>query len=170
MKIIQTNKFREHMAVHRSSFIVPYQDLISYCQKNNLFNYLTNSFETRTVEFPFPIGYCELVETSASDKIIYAKRINRKIHTRFVLNREPKLVNTCVFCLKRSYTNLDFRIITMFPGFISYKEPEDPTIKSITELEGTLIFWKNHALIYNEKIIDKQTVREFCPYQTLKIS
>nr|WP_315232353.1 hypothetical protein [uncultured Flavobacterium sp.] len=109
-------------------------------------------------EFPFIIGLSECVGTDETDQIIYAKRINRNGHTRFVLNRKPENCKIIFAAFKRS-VDKTYIILTVFIGKKAGKEPFDQK-----STDDDLQFWKNHALIYKkENIIECSEVSE-CPW------
>ncbi|MBK5241917.1 hypothetical protein [Clostridium sp.] len=167
-KIITTYKFNKHMEVHKNSFIVPYQKLLDELINNGQFDKLQKSFEELVIEFPYNIGISQMVEINENDKVFYAKRMGRNIFTKFVKNREPKIVNKCIVCLKQSYTNInEYFLITMFPGEQIIKEPEDNNIKEKKTLEHTLEFWGEHAIIFDEETVDSLSYAEECPYTHL---
>ena len=164
-KIIQSNKFRSHMQVHEKDFIIPYQHIIQYALCKGYFNDINERFIDMVVEFPFNIGYSLLCETTAQDTIVYAKRKNREIHSRFTLDGEKKLTNKCVFILNRSNQEPnEYYLITMFSGEYLVKEPQDKNIKDELERQRMLEFWRNHALVFNPKDVDLETATYSCPY------
>lgn len=164
MKIIQTYKFKKHMEAHKE-FLVPYQELIDYAIQNDLLRCNGEQLCKLTVEFPFTVGYCNLVQISNEDEIVYAKRIGRDGYTPLVLNRTPQKVNKCIFILNRNRDNAnEYYIITVFPGDYCVKEPQDKHIQDQEELEESLNFWGQHAIIYEEDIIDKDTLTRECPF------
>lgn len=168
MKIIQSNKFRNHMQVHKEEFIVPYTKILELAEKRSLFDNLERKFEVVVMEFPFITGYCDLIETTKDDEIIYAMRYGRKVYTRFVIGKQHYLINKCVICLNRSaFKNEEYYAVTMFPGGKSVKEPQDKYITTIDQLENSLDFWQNHALVYNSDDIDRNTLTKVCPYRDL---
>lgn len=164
-KIIQSNKFRSHMQVHKKDFIIPYQNIIQYAVNEGYFNKFNKRFMEIIVEFPFDIGYSLLCETRPDDAIVYAKRKNRDIYSRFTLDGKKKLINKCVFILNRSYQkDNEYYLVTMFPGEYLIKEPEDRNIKDELERQKMLEFWRKHALVFNPKDIDLETAVYSCPY------
>lgn len=61
----------------------------------------------------------------------------------------------------------EYYLITMFPGKANFKEPEDLNIKSKNELIDSLEFWSKHALVFNQEIIIKESIKTYCPYLNL---
>jgi hypothetical protein len=171
MKIIISNKCREHMEAHRKDFLIYWEDLISEYQKEGKFDNITKPFEIITIKVHHVIGYCNLVETYEKDEIVYAKRVNREIYTRFVKNVVPEPTNSAVFILKKNANKSgEYYLISMFPGYQNHKEPEDINIGSKEELINSLEFWKNHALVYDESTIDVNSIKNYCPYKNLYIA
>lgn len=167
-KIIITNKFRQHMEIHKNSFTIPYEKLIDECIQNGEFDKLEKNFEELIIEFPYKVGISHMVEINENDKIFYAKRNGRNIFTKFVKNKEAKFVNKCVLCLKQSSTNSnEYFLITMFPGEQIIKEPEDNNIKDKKILEQTLWYWRHHAMVFEEGTIDSLSLIDECPYNHL---
>ena len=104
-KIIVSNKTRQHMVVHQNDFQIPYHNIIKYMESKGYFNDLKDGFVEMIVEFPFNIGYTSLVETDSTHNVLYAKRKNRDIYSRFTKNVKKRLTNKCVVILNQSYTN-----------------------------------------------------------------
>lgn len=171
MNIIVSEKAKIHMEAHENDFIVNWEELIKICKEDGKFNHLHKPFEIHKVEFQFNVGYCNCVDTDIDDEIIFAKRHDREPYTRFVKNKEAKLVKSVIFILNKNRKNFgEYYLVTMFPGTESFKEPEDLNIKSKIELTECLEFWQNHALIYDEEIIDINTMKNYCPYKNLYIA
>jgi len=169
-KIIITNKFIKHMEVHRNSFIVPYTKLIDICKNDGTFENLTKVLEALVVEFPYNIGFSEMVEINEDEDVFYAKRIGRSTYTKFVVGKQNKEVNKCVICLKQNQiSNKEYFLITMFPGEFTVREPEDAAIRDIITLKATLKFWQNHALNFNPETVDTSTIVKECPYSYLML-
>lgn len=168
MKIIISKKVRAHMEAHRNDFIVQYEKLIEWCKKNGQFAHLSKSFEEMVVEFPFPVGFGKLFETTPGDAVVYAQRLNRYTYTRFVKGKKPYAIKKCVICLKKNRNREDeYYLVTIFPGSNPIKEPEDRNIKTKEGLRESLVFWRKHALYYEPNIIKKESEKNSCPYSHL---
>ncbi|QGU96418.1 hypothetical protein GOM49_16125 [Clostridium bovifaecis] len=166
IKIIQTNKFRKYMEVHKKQFILPYKNLIKYMQLKGEFKQVKDKFVEMVIDFPFDIGYTQLCEITSGHKIVYAKRKNRDIYSKFTLNGRSRLINKCVVVLKQSFENPDeYYLITMFPGEHIVKEPQDRNIKDKEEIKKVLEFWNNHALTFNPKEINLESIIYDCPFE-----
>ena len=156
------------MEVHKKEFLYDWEELLNLAVNEGKLNNLNKDFEIVKIDFLSNIGYCTLIGTSEDDEIVYAKRHNRDIYSRFVKDRKVNLVKSVVLILNRNRKDLnEYYLVTMYPGNISHKEPEDLNIKSKNELIESLEFWGNHALIYDEYIIQIESIKSFCPYKNL---
>lgn len=171
MKLIVTNKFKQHMEAHKGEFIIPYTELYKKFEKSEEFKTISGDFIVITKQFNEIVGYNNLVTIDEKDNVIYAKRLNRNIYSKFVKCREAKESSKVVFVVKRNKYDIDnFNLITMFPGHKSEKEPEDMNITDKSELIACLNFWKEKALIWQDDIIDNDTITEKCPYKNLYLA
>lgn len=171
MEIIITNKSKSHMKVHQDDFIIEWTKLIDHCNKHSSICNLSKEFESSIVTFDKPIGYSSIIEVTSEDEIVYAKRKGRNTYTKFVKDKKKELVSTVVFILERKRKNKNkYYLITMFPGVQNYREPEDISIKTTKELKESLDFWRNHALVFDEKILKTDTLTYDCPYNNLYMS
>lgn len=166
--IMQSDKFKLHMEVHKHDFIIPYEDIISYAVSYDYFSNLKEDLVQLIIEFPFNIGYSNLCKTTNTEEIIYAKRKNRDVYTRFTLDGQSKLINKCAVVLKRGKEDNSnvYYLITMFPGEYLVKEPQDSHIKTEEEKLKSIEFWNEHALVFNPKDVDLLTISYNCPYAT----
>ena len=165
IKIIQSNKFKNHMIAHEGDFIIPWQSVLKEAERRGAFNELHLSFDNITVTFEQKVGNCVLVEANEEKDVLYAKRVGRDIYSRFIKNRAPCETNKCTFFLKKSNErDFEYYLVTMFCGMPTYKEPQDKNISSLPELKESLKFWSTHALIYDESIIDINSITKICPY------
>jgi hypothetical protein len=168
-KIIITNKFKGHMVAHKKEFIEPFENLIKEFEMSKEFQRLEDDFCKITFNFNRDIGFNTVINTGLNEKVIYAKRIGRELYSKFVKRKElGAKTSKVVFILNKNKKdeNLYF-LITMFPGEECEKEPEDKSIKDISELEKCLNFWRNRAFIYDENLIDITTIRYSMPYKEL---
>jgi hypothetical protein len=171
MKIIISKKCREHMGAHKKDFFRNWEEELNYIQADSLIHSLTKDFEVMTIELSKPTGFSALVETTEKDDVVYAKRVGRETYTRFVKNKEKEITSNLVVILKRNKFNPEeYYLITMYPGTESLKEPEDINISSKDELLKSIDFWNRHALIYDESIIDKSTIKTYCPYKNMLLA
>lgn len=171
MKIIMSKKAEEHMKAHQSDFLVNWKDLVRKCEDDDKIIKLKGDFEVVELEFDYPVGHCNLISTKESDEIIYAKRVGRDNYTRFVKNVTPDTTRDLTIILKKNMKRHgEYYLITMFPGKANFKEPEDLNIKSKNELIDSLEFWSKHALVFNQEIITKESIKTYCPYKNLYLS
>lgn len=168
-KIIITNKFKGHMVAHQKEFIEPFENLIKEFEMSKEFQKLEDDFCKITFNFNRAIGFNTVINTGINEKVIYAKRIGREIYSKFVKRKELGVkTSKVVFILNKNKREEDsYFLITMFPGEECEKEPEDKSIKDISELEKCLNFWKNRAFIYDESLIEINTIRYVMPYKEL---
>jgi hypothetical protein len=106
-----------------------------------------------------PVGLTDLVETSETDKILYAKRLNRDNYTRFVLNRQAESTNFVTVVLRKDsegayelWSAWIGRAVPQFPG----DEFETPESKP---------FWQKHALVWGNQAIQPSTERKDWPWE-----
>lgn len=160
------------MESHKGDFLYDWEILIKLAMEEGKFNSLNKNFEVINIEFQGKnIGYCSLVKTAQGDEIIYAKRLNRNIYTRFIKNKRPILTNSMTIILNRNRKKSnEYYLITMFPGDESFKEPEDLNIRTKEELIECLEFWEKHALTYDKSIIQENSVIDYCPYRNMYLA
>lgn len=156
------------MEVHQKDFFSDWKEMLRSYEAEGYFNHLSNQSEKVFINSPEPIGMTSLVETDENSEIVYAKRKDRSLYTRFVKNRKGSITSSFVVILNRSRHNeSDYFFVTMFPGIGAYREPEDPHISTKEELKQSLYFWGTHALVFDESTIDTQTITPICPYDDL---
>lgn len=164
---------KSHLVSHKD--ILPYlKEALSQIEaKNGEKNLKT------TIDFGRKIGYTTCVETSNSDEIVYAVRPPRPGLTRFVKKRKPIPCSTIVVQLSArdedTNTKYDpyklYVLSTSYIGKPAVSEPTDPKFKTksmtnklIEEQRQSVKFWDTHALIYDESIIDKDTITMTKPW------
>lgn len=168
MNIILTEALRSHMICHDKEFLQGWEKTFEKLQSKGVFEQLTEDVERIVTTFEEPIGYSMLLETTDQDEIVYAKRLERELYTRFVKNKEPGY-SYQVMCILRKSKELEgaYELITMYPGGKSEKEPEDTNIQTKEEMIRSLLFWQDRALIYNPNNIEYGSEKDFCPYKNL---
>lgn len=168
MKIILTDALREHMICHDQEFLEGWEKTLERIQKRGVFEQLTEDVERIITTFEEPIGYSMLLETTETDEIVYAKRLERELYTRFVKGKEPTYSYQVMCILKKSKEEENaYRLITMYPGGKSEKEPEDIHIEDKEEMIRSLLFWRERALIYNPENVEPGSEKDYCPYKNL---
>lgn len=168
MEIIISEHAKSHMLCHNDEFFKGWYETFEQIKDQGFLENLSKPSEVISIALDEKVGYCNLVDTTNEDEIIYAKRLERELYTRFVKGRTPVETNNVLIVLRKSEVREDaYDFITMYPGFPSEKEPEDLSIASKEELERSLKFWSSRALIYNEAVIESGTEKAYCPYQNL---
>ena len=104
------------------------------------------------------VGMSDLVETTASDEIIYAKRLNRDNYTRFVLNRLPELTSFVTVALQKDAEG-DYGLWTAWIGRAVPQFPGDSF-----ETPDSRIFWQKHALVWGSQATQPNTERKDWPW------
>ena len=103
------------------------------------------------------VGETTLVETDDNDEIVYAKRLQRDKYTRFVMSRAAKPTQFVTVILHR--VDDGYSVWSAWCGQLVPTAPggDDEMPKS----QG---FWRSHALIFDETIIQPETVTMTCPW------
>ncbi|MBM6616981.1 hypothetical protein [Bacillus suaedaesalsae] len=167
-KIIISTRSKIHMEVHQNDFFINWQEILKIYEEEGYFNHLSKQSEKLIITAPEPIGITSLINTEENSEIVYAKRKERNLYTRFVKNRKGSITHSFVVVLNKTRNNNNqYLLVTMFPGNGAYKEPEDPTISTKRELIESLLFWEDHALVFDESTIEYSTITPFCPYKDL---
>lgn len=116
-----------------------------------------SNFEKHVVKFDRVVGETTCVKVSENDKVIMAVRKRRQGPTPMVLGREPEPCASVVIILKKASDDEGeyFILITAFVGENSEPEPWDKQlIPGSKEHAKAVKFWKSHALLYDEEVID----------------
>jgi hypothetical protein len=106
---------------------------------------------------PTLAGETICVKTSPNDKITYAIRKGKFGHSRLVHNRIPEKCSS-VFCVLERTAGY-YLIKTIYVGEKANKEPWDKTATT-----NDLMFWEDHALIYNTVEIIEGSETAFQPW------
>ena len=106
------------------------------------------------------IGSTSLVETDENDEIVYAKRKNRNEYSRFVKNRE--LIPTSYIVIVLRKIDDGYNLWTAMCGRLLPSVAYDPKDKK--DSNG---FNRTHALVYDEKLIQLDTLTNVCPWDKL---
>lgn len=168
MNIILTEALKSHMICHDKEFLHGWEKTFDLLQEKGAFKQLTEDVERIVTTFQEPIGYSMLLETTDQDEIVYAKRLERELYTRFVKGKEPEYSYQVMCILRKSKEVEDaYELITMYPGGKSEKEPEDTNIQTKEEMMRSLLFWKDRALIYTPSNIEPGSEKNYCPYKNL---
>lgn len=93
------------------------------------------------------VGTTNLVETTDSDEIVYAKRIGREKYSRFVKNREPVSCQSIVVVVRKR--GQEYYLWTAMCGNLLPQEAYDENSA----------FNVTHALVYDATLIQMDTLR-----------
>lgn len=105
------------------------------------------------------VGTTNCVTVTDADEIVYAKRVGRDSYSKFVKNKDPEPTSTvAVVLFEKEYGYL---VWSAWCGNIVPVQP-DESGKMVT-VSG---FWDTRALIYDPKIIQKDTERTDRPVST----
>lgn len=105
------------------------------------------------------IGTTDLVETTAEDEIVYAKRKNRDTYTRFTTSQRPRDCATVTICLER-LNDAEYNLASAWIGYIGPSFPGD-----INETPDSREYWSKHALVWGRQEIQPGTSTAICPWQ-----
>ena len=121
---------------------------------------ITLEKEKELVEYDLhrTIGKSDLLETTDSDQIVYAKRLNRDNYTRFVLNRQSVDTSKVTLILLKQ----DDSSYILFSAWIGFLVPPFPG--SGTETPESITFWSNHALAWGTQDIQPNTQTTVQPW------
>lgn len=108
-------------------------------------------FATYTVSFDRIIGKSACVAVDERDEIVLVQRKGRMGITPMVKNREGVDTNKLTFAILQNEG--EGVLITAYVGDKSEKEPWDKNIKTPEEKMSAILFWRNHALLYDESQI-----------------
>lgn len=104
------------------------------------------------------IGETTLVETDEADEIVYAKRLQRDKYTRFVMNKAAQPTQFVTVILHKADDG--YRLWSAWCGQLV---PTSPGADD--EMPKSRGFWRNHALIFDEAIIQPGTMTTMCPWE-----
>lgn len=104
------------------------------------------------------IGETTLVETTDGDTIVYAKRLGREKYTRFVIGKSAQATSYVTVILHK--VDDGYNLWSAWCGKLVPTSPggDDEMPKS----QG---FWRNHALVYDEAIIQPGSITTACPWE-----
>lgn len=104
------------------------------------------------------IGYSELLQTTDTDTIFYAKQTKSDTYTRFVKNKKSDATSFLSVVLVQDDTgNYELKDVWIGKAF-----PPLPGDKLETNMSKP--YWENHAVVYNGQPILASTQTKDCPY------
>lgn len=104
------------------------------------------------------LGQSGLVETDATDEIVYAIRKNRDRHIRFTKSRTAGLSSMVTINLNR----LEDGRYNVYSAWLGSNSP--PTPNSPMANEQSRPFWANHALVWGTQEVLPGTETTVCPW------
>lgn len=104
------------------------------------------------------VGETSLIETRTSDEIVYAKRLSRDKYTRFVLNKALQPTSSVTVILHRADEGYN-----LWSAWCGQLVPTSPG--GDDEMPKSQGFWSNHALVFDESIIQPGTITTTCPWE-----
>lgn len=109
-------------------------------------------------DFGEPVGNSDIVQTSATDVIVYAKLLRQTNYTRFVKKRE--LVQSS-FVTVRLHRDVDgeYELDDLWFG---RSAPPMPGEQSATEASDD--YWQSHAVVLNGQLLQRNTATSNWPY------
>jgi hypothetical protein len=97
------------------------------------------------------IGTTDLVTTTEADNIIFAKRVNRDIYTRFTKSQSPQECSTVTISLKK-FSDMKYELWSAWIGYIGPSFPGDAN-----ETANSKPYWSKHALVWGNQEIQEGT-------------
>lgn len=112
VNLIQTDSFRSNMRVYIDNFIIPYWNIISYININELLHKKINQM---VIELPFNIGYRTINKILDIDNDIYIQNEGNLSYS-FTIKNEDDLTNKCVVILRKKDNSQEgYYIEAIFP-------------------------------------------------------
>jgi len=122
----------------------------------------TQSFSESEVYVDHDMGkFCgnsDLVETSDSDEIVYAKRLNRDTYTRFAKGRSAVPTSYITVTLQRD-SDGNYELTSAWIGQICPLFPDRPGATPESKP-----FWAEHALVWGNQAIQEGTETTSSPW------
>lgn len=122
------------------------------------------NFIKEKVEFGQPIGLQTCVEVGPDDDISMVYRKGRNGQTPMVKNRAAEPCSSIIAIFRKDFSVRDKNVYELLTGYIgegSPREPWDPGISSEEERQQSEDFWRSHALIYDDSLIDWEKTKAY---------
>ncbi len=103
------------------------------------------------------VGETTLIETTDDDEIVYAKRLGRDKFTRFVKHKAAQPTSYVTIILHRA--DEGYNLWSAWCGKLVPTSPGDED-----EMPKSRGFWSDHALVFDETIIQSGTATPICPW------
>ncbi len=117
----------------------------------------------KTVDLHKIIGQSHCVELNGDEEVYYAQRKGRRTLSKFVRGREAEDCSCITFVLAKSTINR-YKILTAYIGYMSEREPLDPSISDENEFNRCKEFWEKHALVDGSQNIFANSITAECPW------
>lgn len=121
-------------------------------------------FIKELIQFDHEVGGKTCVEVGPEDDVVMVYRKGRNGMTPMVKNREMEPCDTVTIIMKKQYAPRSkgyLELLTSYIGEGSPREPWDPGMNSEAERKSSEEFWKTHALIYDDDLIDWEKTKAF---------
>ena len=121
-------------------------------------------FIKELVRFDHIIGGKTCVEVGPEDEIMMAYRKGRSGPTPLVKNREASPCDSVTVILRKDRSIRDrdvYETLTSYVGEGSPREPWDPNLTSEEDRKECEDYWKSHALLYDDNLIDWEKTKAF---------
>jgi hypothetical protein len=107
-----------------------------------------------------PIGETDLTETTSDDDVIYAKRVNRDIFTRFVRQRQREKTNWLTIVLKKLDGNT-YELDSAWIGRVVPSFPGDPHETLKASRTGINMLWYGEGRKFRREVRPKSALGRF---------
>lgn len=104
------------------------------------------------------VGTTDLIETNATDEIVYAKRPLRKQYSRFVKNKSSRPTKWITLDLRKE-NDMDFYLYTAFVGRLTPSFPGGDYLS-----DQSIDFWSKHALVWGSQEVVPGSETTVCPW------
>ena len=112
--------------------------------------------------FDHVIGECDLQTVQDGDEIVYAVRLRRDRHAKFVKNKSRHQCSSVTIILKQIPDG--YELISTWIGHLvpSFPKPHSLPGQDIEEKK----YWATHALVWGKQPVDETTITTVCPWVT----
>ena len=121
-------------------------------------------FVKERVDYDHPVGEQTCVGVGPEDEIVMVYRKGRSGQTPMVKNREAEPCNSVMVILRKDRLapeEATYEMLTSYVGEGSPREPWDPGLSTEEECKESEEYWRTHALIYDDSLIDWVKTKEF---------
>ena len=143
---------------HAATHLKKYPILLEYAKDIIAEVTIDSDYERFDRDMGKIVGESDLVSTTDGDDIVYAKRPNRSLYTRFVKDRIPEPTTWVTLSLKKAEEDA-YELSTIYIGRAVPPFP-DPQRGSAASKK----FWAAHALVWGRQEVVPGTETEKCPW------